>query len=34
VGYRGDLAFAVLLVGAGSSSPAVVVAGNFLRAVK
>jgi cell division protein FtsI/penicillin-binding protein 2 len=33
VGYRGDLAFAVLLVGAGSSSPAVVVAGNFLRAV-
>ncbi|EWM16422.1 penicillin-binding transpeptidase domain-containing protein [Kutzneria sp. 744] len=34
VGYRGDLAFAVLLVGAGTSSPAVVVGGNFLRAVK
>jgi cell division protein FtsI/penicillin-binding protein 2 len=33
VGYRGDLAFAVLLVGAGTSSPAVVVGGNFLRAV-
>jgi len=33
-GYRGDLAFAVLLVGAGSSTPAVVAAGNFLRAVK
>jgi cell division protein FtsI/penicillin-binding protein 2 len=33
VGYRGDLAFAVLLVGAGTSAPAVVVGGNFLRAV-
>ncbi|AHI00635.1 penicillin-binding transpeptidase domain-containing protein [Kutzneria albida] len=33
VGYRGDLAFAVLLVGAGSSGPAVTVAGNFLRAL-
>jgi cell division protein FtsI/penicillin-binding protein 2 len=33
VGYRGDLAFAVLLVGAGSSAPAVTVGGNFLRAL-
>jgi beta-lactamase class D len=33
VGFKDDLAFAVLLVGAGSSTPAVVVAGNFLRAV-
>ena len=31
-GYQGDLAFSVLLVGGESSSPAVVVAGNFLRA--
>jgi cell division protein FtsI/penicillin-binding protein 2 len=33
VGYRGDLAFAVLLVDAGSSAPAVEVAGRFLRAL-
>ena len=33
VGYRGDLAFAVLLVDAGSSEPAVEVTGRFLRAV-
>ena len=33
VGYRGDLAFAVLLVDAGSSEPAVDVTGRFLRAV-
>lgn len=32
VGYQGDLAFAFLLVGAGSSSPAVTVAGQFLTA--
>jgi cell division protein FtsI/penicillin-binding protein 2 len=32
VGYRGDLAFAVLLVDAGSSAPAVEAAGRFLRA--
>jgi transpeptidase family protein/MecA-like transpeptidase family protein len=31
-GYQGDLAFSILLVGGESSSPAVVVAGNFLRA--
>jgi len=31
VGYRGDLAFAVLLLGADSSTPAVDVAGTFLR---
>jgi len=33
VGYRGDLAFAVLLLGAEKSTPAVDVAGTFLRAV-
>jgi cell division protein FtsI/penicillin-binding protein 2 len=33
VGFRGDLAFAVLLVDAGSSGPAVGVAGTFLRAL-
>lgn len=33
VGYRGDLAFAVLLLGADSSTPAVDVAGTFLRAL-
>ena len=33
VGYRGDLAFAVLLVDAGSSQPAVEVAARFLGAV-
>jgi cell division protein FtsI/penicillin-binding protein 2 len=30
-GFQGDLSFAFLLVGAGSSEPAVVVAGNFLN---
>jgi cell division protein FtsI/penicillin-binding protein 2 len=33
VGYRGDLAFAVLVVDGGSSEPAVAVAGRFLGAV-
>jgi beta-lactamase class D len=33
VGYRGDLAFAVLLLGADNSTPAVDVAGTFLRAL-
>jgi cell division protein FtsI/penicillin-binding protein 2 len=33
VGYRGDLAFAVLIVDAGSSEPAVALAGRFLAAV-
>ncbi|WP_225978294.1 penicillin-binding transpeptidase domain-containing protein [Gandjariella thermophila] len=33
VGFRGDLAFAVLLLGADSSTPAVDVAGAFLRGV-
>jgi beta-lactamase class D len=33
VGYSGDLAFAVLLVGAGSSTPAVKVADRFLKAL-
>jgi cell division protein FtsI/penicillin-binding protein 2 len=33
VGYRGDLAFAVLVVDGGSSEPAVAVAGRFLSAV-
>lgn len=32
VGYRGDLAFAVLVVDAGSSGPAVAAAGRFLTA--
>jgi cell division protein FtsI/penicillin-binding protein 2 len=32
-GYRGDLAFAVLIVDAGSSAPAVATAGRFLGAV-
>jgi beta-lactamase class D len=32
VGYQGDLAFAFLLVDAGSSAPAVTVAGTFLKA--
>jgi cell division protein FtsI/penicillin-binding protein 2 len=32
-GYRGDLAFAVLIVDAGSSEPAVATAGRFLAAV-
>jgi cell division protein FtsI/penicillin-binding protein 2 len=31
VGYAGDLAFSVLLVGAGSSTPAVKVADRFLK---
>lgn len=30
-GYRGDLAFATLIVGAGSSDPAVTLTGQFLR---
>lgn len=30
-GYRGDLAFATLIVGAGSSDPAVTLTGRFLR---
>lgn len=34
VGYRGDLAFAVLIVDGGSSGPAVVVADRFLAALK
>ncbi|WP_228389291.1 penicillin-binding transpeptidase domain-containing protein [Cumulibacter manganitolerans] len=34
VGYYKDLAFAVLLVGADSSKPAVAVAGDFIRAAK
>ena len=34
VGYRGDLAFAVLLTAAGSSTPAVTAAGTFLRALR
>jgi cell division protein FtsI/penicillin-binding protein 2 len=33
VGYRGDLAFAVLIVEGGSSEPAVATAGRFLAAV-
>jgi cell division protein FtsI/penicillin-binding protein 2 len=33
VGYAGDLAFSVLLVGAGSSTPAVKVADRFLKAL-
>ncbi|GLZ31277.1 penicillin-binding protein [Lentzea sp. NBRC 105346] len=33
VGYRGDVAFAVLLLGADSSTPAVDVSAKFLRAV-
>ncbi len=33
VGYAGDLAFAVLLVGAGTSTPAVEASGRFLQAV-
>ncbi|WP_223199022.1 penicillin-binding transpeptidase domain-containing protein [Solihabitans fulvus] len=33
VGYRGDLAFAVLILGANSSVPAVDVTGKFLRAL-
>jgi len=33
VGYRGDLAFAVLIVDGGSSEPAVATAGRFLAAV-
>lgn len=33
VGYYEDIAFAVLLVGGGSSKPAVAVAGSFLRAL-
>jgi hypothetical protein len=33
VGYRGDLAFAVLVVDGGSSEPAVAAAGRFLAAV-
>lgn len=32
VGYQGDVAFAFLLVAAGSSAPAVTVAGTFLKA--
>jgi cell division protein FtsI/penicillin-binding protein 2 len=32
-GYRGDMAFAVLIVDAGSSAPAVAVAGRFLGAL-
>lgn len=34
VGYRGDLAFAVLIVDGGSSTPAVVVADRFLAGLK
>ncbi len=34
VGYRGDLAFAVLIVDAGSSAPAVDIASKFLAAVR
>ncbi|HSZ29272.1 MAG TPA: penicillin-binding transpeptidase domain-containing protein [Pseudonocardiaceae bacterium] len=33
VGFRGDLAFATLVVGAGSSSPALDVSGHFLSAL-
>jgi cell division protein FtsI/penicillin-binding protein 2 len=33
VGYRGDLAWAVLIVDAGSSAPAVATAGRFLAAL-
>jgi cell division protein FtsI/penicillin-binding protein 2 len=33
VGYRGDLAFAVLVVDGGTSEPAVATAGRFLAAV-
>jgi hypothetical protein len=33
VGFRGDLAFAVLVVDAGSSGPAVQTAGRFLAAL-
>jgi cell division protein FtsI/penicillin-binding protein 2 len=33
VGFRGDLAFATLVVGAGSSDPALDVAGHFLSAL-
>ena len=33
VGYRGDLAFAVLVVDGGTSEPAVATAGRFLTAV-
>lgn len=34
VGYRGDLAFAVLIVDAGTSTPAVATAGRFLAATR